>query len=43
VLNLPVGNFHLATSLRMVGSGYFVCDRIFKEQGLEKPVKKCLP
>jgi hypothetical protein len=26
----------------MVRSGYFVCDRVFKEQGLEKPVTKVL-
>jgi hypothetical protein len=42
VLDLSVGNFHLATRLRMVGSGYFVCDGIFKEQGLEKSVAKVL-
>jgi len=42
VLDLPVGNFHLASSLRMVGIGYFVCDRIFKEQGFEKSVAKVL-
>jgi hypothetical protein len=26
----------------MVGSGYFVCDRVFEEQGFEKPVAQVL-
>lgn len=26
----------------MEGSGYFVCDRVFEEQGFEKPVAKVL-
>jgi hypothetical protein len=42
VLDLLVGNFHLSTGLRMVGSGYFVCDRVFEKQGFEKPVAKVL-
>jgi hypothetical protein len=38
VLDLPVGNFYLATSLRMVGGFYVVCDRVLDKQGFEKPV-----
>jgi hypothetical protein len=43
MLDLPVGNFYLATSLRMVGSGYLVCNGVLEKQGFEEPVQKCLP
>jgi hypothetical protein len=42
MLDLPVGDFHLATSLRMVWSGYFVCKRVFEEQGFDEPVAEVL-
>ena len=42
MLDLPVGNFYLATSLRMVGSGYFVCNGVLEKQGFEKLVSKVL-
>ena len=42
MLDLPVGNFYLATSLRMVGSGYLVCNGVLKKQGFEKPVAEVL-
>jgi hypothetical protein len=42
MLDLPVGDFHLATSLKMVGSGYFVCNGVLKKQGFDKPVPKVL-
>jgi hypothetical protein len=42
MLDLSVGNFHLTTSPRMVGSGYFVCNRVFEKQGFEKLVAKVL-
>jgi hypothetical protein len=42
VLDLPVGNFYLATSLRMVGGGYLVCNRVLEKQGFEKPVAEVL-
>jgi hypothetical protein len=42
VLDLSVGNFHLATSLRMVGIGYFVCDRVLEKRSFEKLVAKVL-
>ena len=38
MLDLPVGNFYLATSLRMVGSGYLVCNEVLEKQGFEKLV-----
>jgi hypothetical protein len=41
VIDLLVGNFHLATGLRMEGSG-FVCDGVLEKQGLEKSVAKVL-
>ena len=42
MLDLLVEDFHLSTSLRMVGSGYFVCNRVFEKQGFEKLVAKVL-
>jgi hypothetical protein len=42
MLDLPVGNFYLATSLRMIGSGYLMCNGVLKKQGFEKPVAEML-
>jgi hypothetical protein len=42
MLDLPVGDFYLATSLRMVGSVYLMSNRVLKKQGFEKPVAKVL-
>ena len=42
MLDLLVRNFYLATSLRMVGSGYLVCNGVLEKQGFEKPVAKML-
>jgi hypothetical protein len=42
MLDPPVGNFYLATSLRMVGSGYLVCNEVLEKQGFEKPVVEVL-
>jgi hypothetical protein len=42
MLDLPIGNFDLATSLRMIGSGYLVCNRVLEKQGFEKPVAEVL-
>jgi hypothetical protein len=42
MLDLLVGNFYLATSLRIVGSGYLVCNRVLEKQGFEKPVAEVL-
>ena len=42
MLDLSVGNFYLATSLRMVGSGYLVCNRVLEKQSFEKPVAEVL-
>jgi hypothetical protein len=42
MLDLSVGNFYLATSLRMVGSGYLMCNRVLEKQGFEEPVAKVL-
>jgi hypothetical protein len=40
MLDLPVGNFYLATSLRMVGSGYLMSNGVLEKQGFKKPVAK---
>jgi hypothetical protein len=42
MLDLPIRNFDLATSLRMIGSGYLVCNRVLEKQGFEKPVAEVL-
>jgi hypothetical protein len=42
MFNFPIGDFHLATSLRMVWSGYFVCNGVLEKQGFEKPIAKVL-
>jgi hypothetical protein len=42
MLDLPVGDFYLATSLRMVGSGYLMSNRVLEKQGFKKPVAKVL-
>jgi hypothetical protein len=42
MFDLPIGNFYLATSLRMVGSGYLVCNRVLEKQGFEKSVAEVL-
>jgi hypothetical protein len=42
MLDLPVENFYLATSLRMVGSGYLMSNRVLEKQGFKKPVAKVL-
>jgi hypothetical protein len=42
MLDFPVGDFYLATSLRMVGSGYFMCNGVLEKQGFEKPVVEVL-
>jgi hypothetical protein len=42
MLDPPVGNFYLATSLRMVGSGYLVYNEVLEKQGFEKLVVEVL-
>jgi hypothetical protein len=42
MLDLPVGNLYLATSLRMVGSGYLMSNRVLEKQGFKKSVAKVL-
>jgi hypothetical protein len=42
MLDLPVGDFYLATSLRMLGSGYLMSNRVLEKQGFKKPVAKVL-
>ena len=42
MLDLPIGNFHLATSLRMVRNGCFVHDEVHEKLGFEKPIAKVL-
>jgi hypothetical protein len=42
MLDFPVKEFYLATSLTMVWSGYFMCDRVLEKQGFEKLVAKVL-
>jgi hypothetical protein len=42
MLDFLVGDFYLATSLSMVGSGYFVCNGVLEKQGFKKPVAKVL-
>jgi hypothetical protein len=42
MLDLPVGDFHMATSLRMVWSDYFMCNRVFEEQGFDEPLAEVL-
>jgi hypothetical protein len=42
MLDFPVENFFLAISLRMVGSGYLMSNRVLEKQGFEKPVAKVL-
>jgi hypothetical protein len=42
MLDFPIGNFYLATSLRMVGSGDLMCNGVLEKQGFEKTVAKVL-
>jgi hypothetical protein len=42
MLDLPVGDFYLATSLRMVGRGYFMRNRVLEKQGSEESIVKVL-
>jgi hypothetical protein len=42
MLDLPAGNFYLATSLRMVGRGHLMCNGVLEKQGFEEPVAKVL-
>jgi hypothetical protein len=42
MLDLPIGDFHLAISLRMVGSGYFVCNEVLEKQGFVELVAEVL-
>jgi hypothetical protein len=42
MLDLPVGNFYLATGLRMVRSGYLMSNGVLEKQGFKKPVAKVL-
>ena len=42
MLDLLVGDFYLATSLRMVGSGYFVRNGVLEKHGFEKSVAKVM-
>jgi hypothetical protein len=42
MLNLPVGDFYLATSLRMVGNGYLMSNKVLEKQGFKIPVAKVL-
>jgi hypothetical protein len=42
MLDLPVGNFYLATSLRLVGRGHLMCNGVLEKQGFEEPVAKVL-
>jgi hypothetical protein len=42
MLDFLVGDFYLATSLRMVGSGYLMSNKVLEKQGFEKPVAKVL-
>jgi hypothetical protein len=40
MLDLPVGNLYLATSLRMVRSGYLMSNGVIEKQGFKKSVAK---
>jgi hypothetical protein len=42
MLDHPVGDFYLAISLRMVGSGYLMSNGVLEKQGFKKPIAKVL-
>jgi hypothetical protein len=42
MLDFLVGDFYLATSLKMVGSDYLMSNEVLEKQGFEKPVVKVL-
>jgi hypothetical protein len=42
MLDLPIGDFYLATNLRMVWSSYFVCNGVLEKQGFEELVAEVL-
>jgi hypothetical protein len=42
MLNLLVGDFYLATSLRMVRSGYLMSNKVLEKQGFKIPIAKVL-
>jgi hypothetical protein len=42
MLDFLVGDFYLVTSLRMVWSGYFICNKVLEKQGFEELVAEVL-